>query len=182
MQLISPPPNRLAETQQSRVSLMSAEQRIDPYKSSDETPVKSASEASQHLPLAMASAVFASIVGGIGCGWLIDRLGELGSIALWPLGFAAGTISRKLTVAPSRVAWFQVAACVLAMLIAETCWLHWNTVQGEKGWWESMILLPAFVDDYTVSAVVAATFTAFGCFSAYGTAGRRYRLVREYID
>ncbi len=140
-------------------------------------------KAPRRLPLAMASAVVASIVGGIACGWLIDWLGELGSIALWPLGFAAGTISRKLTVAPSRVAaWCQVAACVVAMLVAETCWLHWNTVQGEKGWWASMMLLPAFVSDYPVSVVLAVAFTAFGCFSAYGTAGRRYRLVREYID
>jgi hypothetical protein len=162
---------------------MSSEERINPNESSEVTPVKPVTEATQRLPLAIASAVVASIVGGIACGWLIDWLGELGSIALWPLGFAAGTISRKLTVAPSRVAaWFQVAACVLAMLIAETCWLHWNTVQGEKGWWVSMTLLPAFVNDYPRATAIAVTFTAFGCFSAYGTAGRRYRLVREYID
>ncbi len=75
-----------------------------------------------------------------------------------------------------------MAACVLAMLVAETCWLHWNTVQGEKGWWVSIAFLPVFVKEYTVSAVLTAAFTAFGCFSAYGAAGRRYRLVRKYID
>jgi len=162
---------------------MSAEQGVDPYKSSDVNRVTSVSESPRRLPLAIVSAVIASIVGGIACGWLIGEIGELGSIALWPLGFVAGTISRKLTVAPSRAsAWCQVAACVLAMFVAEACWLHWNTLQGEKGWWVSMMLLPAFVKDYTVSAVVAGAFTVFGCFSAYGTAGRRYRLVREYID
>jgi len=43
-------------------------------------------------------------------------------------------------------------------------------------------LLRTFLGEYKLFAVAATLFTAFGCVSAYNSAGRRYRLVREYID
>ncbi|HUY35854.1 MAG TPA: hypothetical protein VMV69_24135 [Pirellulales bacterium] len=162
---------------------MSADQEINPHGSAGATPFQLVPEAPRRLSLAIAWAVVVSIVGGVACGWLIGALGEIGSVGLWFLGFLAGTVSRKLTVAPSRVAaCCQVAACMLAMVLAEVCWIHWNTRQGQGGWWVSVTFLPTLVKEYTVAAFLAAIFTAFGCFSAYGIADRRYRLVRQYLD
>jgi hypothetical protein len=163
---------------------MSAEQESKPQGTAGNVRMERIPEAPpRRVPLAIAGAAAVAIVGGVACGCLTGILGEWGFMSLWPLGFIAGTISRRLTVAPSRIAaWCQVAACVLAMLLAVVWWLRWNTVQGEKGWSVSVTYLPTFVEEYTVSAVIAAIAATVGGCSAYSTAGRRYRLVREYID
>jgi hypothetical protein len=67
-------------------------------------------------------------------------------------------------------------------LVAQVCWLRWGTIQGEKGWSACISLMPRYFQDYRDSALIEACCAAFGAFAAFSTAGRRYRLVREYID
>ncbi len=113
-------------------------------------------------------ATLTATIGGYVCGLAISRFGELGSASLWLLGAIAGYVSSKIMNAPSRaVGWGLAVACGLAMLVAETCWIHWKTVQGAEGWWISFALLYTFVQDYQVSALLAAIFTVFGAVSAY---------------
>ena len=124
-----------------------------------------------------------AVGGGFLCGVLVSEFGEFGSIALWGLGALAGFVSRKITVTPCKgVAWGLVVACAIAAVIAETCWLRWNTVPGQEGWLKAISLLPTFVQNYTLSAAMAVLFTAFGASSAFFQAGRRYRRVVVYED
>jgi hypothetical protein len=137
----------------------------------------------RRLPSAIGWAVFVAIAGGFACGWLMTLHPLVGAIALWPLGAVGGNGSRRLTVEPSRLAaWCLVAACIAAMLVAQVCWLHWKTVQGEDGWGAAIKLLGTYFKEYQTSALIEACFAAFGAFAAYSSAGRRYRIVREFID
>lgn len=122
--------------------------------------------------------VICGLGGGIVCGLLIDRYAEVGSVSLWALGALSGFVVRKLIARPSRVVgWSLVAACVTALIVAEVCWLHWNTVQGAEGWWIAVTYLPTFVREKEISAFVAAVFTGLGAWSAYRQVAVRYRLV-----
>lgn len=87
---------------------------------------------------------------------------------MWLLGAVAGYVMRKIMNTPNRlVGWALVIACGAALLIAEACWIHWNTVQGADSWWTAFTLLFTFVQDYQLSALFGAIFTVFGAVSAY---------------
>lgn len=147
-------------------------QTPDPFSSRNSRP------GARNIPFAIAWAVVAGTAGGYVCGLAINEFGRIGSASLWPLGVLAGFVGRKIIAAPSRlVGWVLVAACVCALVVAETCWIHWNIVQGKESWWTAFTLLPAFVREYQIPALFAAIFTCFGASSAYRATAVRYRLV-----
>ena len=132
----------------------------------------------RNVPLAILWAIAVATLGGYICGLAISEFGTFGAISLWGLGAGAGHVGRKLLGAPSRpVAWCLVVACVAALVFAEVSWVHWNTVQGEEGWWAAVGLLPAFVEEYSFSALVGGVFTGMGALSAFQQTARRYRIV-----
>ena len=121
-----------------------------------------------NVPLAIVWTLIIATVGGVACGLLIDRFGELGSISLWAMGALAGYVAQRILGGGSRLVSFAlVASCVSAFVIAETCWIHWNTKQGAESWLAAFALLPTFVKDYEIAALMGAIFTGFGAWSAY---------------
>lgn len=126
------------------------------------------------LPLVIGLALVVAIAGGYACYWPISYYGELGSVSLWLLGAVAGFLGRKIIAGPSRLTgWLLVACCVVAFVIAETCWIRWETKQGAEGWWTSITLLPTFVQLYRRAALAGAIFTLLGSLSAYRQTARR---------
>ena len=118
------------------------------------------------------------VLGGYLVGLLVVQFAELGAISLWGLGVLAGIVSRKITVEPSRVmGWSLVAAVLFAAVFAEVCWIHWKTVGGAESWMAAIKLLPNFVQTYKTAALFAAIAAAFGAYSAFWRAGKRYRTV-----
>lgn len=161
---------------------MSQSEQTDRPFGVNQTPEPSLSGVTQpgakNIPLAIAWAIVAGTAGGYACGLAISRFSEVGGVSLWALGVLAGYVGRRIITAPSRlVGWVLVAACVFALVVAVTCWIHWNTVQGEKSWWTAFTLLPLFVKKYQLAALFAAIFTGFGASSAYRATAVRYRLV-----
>lgn len=117
--------------------------------------------------LAVAWAFIVALVGGYACGWCVSEFAEWGSVSLWALGFVAGLAARRLQLPRRFSAWALAIACIIAYVVAETCWLRWNTKNGNEGWWASVCLWPLFLNDYTISALIGAVFAAFGADSAY---------------
>jgi hypothetical protein len=137
-------------------------------------------KASTSRPLAVSSARRAIAIcwslvvtfgGGVACGWCISHFGWPGAISLTGCGAFAGYISLKITQRPSRVAaWSQAFAICLAYFVAETCWLHWNTRNGEASWWAAVGVWPIFVREYVEPALIGAVCAAFGAWFAYSHA------------
>lgn len=117
-------------------------------------------------------ATIVALAGGAACGWCISKFAEWGSVSLWALGFVAGLAARRLQLEGRFSAWALAIACFVAYAVAETCWLRWNTKNGEEGWWASICLWPMFLNEYTVSALIGAAFAAFGAESAFRQARR----------
>ena len=139
------------------------------------TPMKLA------LLLCWAAAVVC--IGGFAAGLAIVEFGTLGALSLWPVGEAAGFVGRKLVPEKSKLAGvILVVACVGAFVLAETCWIHWDTVQGEASWLASIRLLPAFVQERPRAAVFGCFFCVIGANSAYRRVARRYRIVHVVED
>ena len=131
-----------------------------------------------NLPFVAAWAACVATCGGLACGLAINRFGEFGSVSLWALGALSGYGGRKIIAAPSRsVGWGLVAANLSALVVAEVCWIHWNTVQGAESWWDAVGLFPIFIVEYDRSALIAAVFCIFGAWSAFQQTAIRYRLV-----
>ena len=79
---------------------------------------------------------------------------------------------------PRKVVGYAIAvAVILAMVIAEVCWIRWN-IKGVDSWGAAIALLPQFCQQYQWDAIVAGLATFFGASSAYRRAGVRYRLVQ----
>jgi hypothetical protein len=117
---------------------------------------------------AVAWAIVVGTFGGYACGLAISRFGELGSASLWALGALAGYVGRRILAAPSHwVGCVLAAANVCALVVAEVCWIHWNTIQGAASWQQALALLPTFVRDYELAALIGAVFCGFGAWSAY---------------
>ena len=118
--------------------------------------------------LIIALSILVAHMGGYLCGMAISQWGTTGSLVLWPLGALAGWIGRKLSPTPRLSnAIVLVVGTVLAFLIAEVCWLHWNTKQGAASWLEAVRWLPTFFVEYQVPALIAGFFTAMGALSCY---------------
>ena len=123
----------------------------------------------------MMSVVWALVValaGGAVCGWCIDRLATLGALSLWPLGVVAGYIAARLNISGRFAAWTQVAACLLAFLVAETYWIRSNEADG---WWPAVCYWPTFISDYEVPALVGVACAAFGAEAAFRQTRRARR-------
>jgi len=130
------------------------------------------------VPLVTALALTVAIGGGYACGLAIVQFSELGSVFLWALGAVAGYVGRKIITNPNRaVGWLLACACVLAFVVAETCWIHWETKQGAESWWAAFMLLPTFVQQYQIAALAGSIFTLFGAHSAYRQTATSRRLV-----
>lgn len=122
-------------------------------------------------------------LGGFACGFAITKFGTLGTISLWLLGAAAGFGGQKLVAEKSKLAGLiLVVACVGAFVIAEVCWIRWDTIQGEESWLAAIQLLPTFVQEYTLSALIGGIMCFIGANSAYRQVARRYRIVHIVED
>ena len=113
-----------------------------------------------------------AFAGGLLCGWLIDRYGELGALlSLAACGAFAGYVFRKITQVPSKVAGLclAVAACLM-FFIAETCWIHWNMPDGDVSWRAALGLWPRFIEKFELSALIGAASAGYGAWCAYGYA------------
>ena len=141
-------------------------------------PPGSSRKPPQNVPLAVLWAIVVAVLGGYVCGVALSRFQVFGGIALWGLGALAGCVGRKILGAPSRpVAWCLVAACAVAFVFAEVCWLRWETVQGEEGWWAAAGFFLQFVRQAPVPAFIGGIFTCMGALSAFQQTARRYRIV-----
>ena len=108
-----------------------------------------------------------ALAGGLLCGLMVDQFGSIGSISLWALGFLAGLAAFKLMQSRNNsVACILVVACVLAFLIAEVSWIHWN-IAGAESWMDALAKFPQFLKEFKVDAFIACIFTFFGCQAAY---------------
>ena len=137
----------------------------------------------RNVPLAFLWAIAVAAIGGYLCGMAISEFGRFGAISLWGLGAGAGYVGRKILGAPSRpVAWCLVVACVVAFVFAEVCWLHWNTIQGEAGWWTAAGLFPQFLRQASIPAFIGGIFTFMGALSAFQQTAHRYRIVMVVED
>ena len=122
----------------------------------------------QTLVLQIGWAVVVATLGGFLCALVLDWVGEVGSISLWGLGAFAGFVSWKIAWRRSpAAAWALVVAMIVALLIAETLWIHWNIVQAAESVWTAMSLLPTFFKEYKVAGFVGALMSGFGAYSAY---------------
>ncbi len=131
------------------------------------------------LLIGLALALILAALGGFLCGLAVDRFGQTGSISLWLAGGATGFLARKLLSRPHKaIGWMLAIANVVALVVAEVCWIHWNLVQGSESLLAAIRLLPEFVQSYQVSVLIAGIFTVFGAMSAYRQAGVRYHLVQ----
>lgn len=106
------------------------------------------------------------------------RYGEFGAIGLWGCGVLGGFVARRITGGKSKlVALALVVACLFALLLAETWWIHENWNPPPQDWGTAVGLLPEFAKRFQISALVAALFCAFGAHSGWLQMGRRYRMV-----
>lgn len=115
----------------------------------------------------VAWAIVVAMLGGVACGWCMSKYNDLGAPSLWALGCLAGVTARRLQLSGRFNAWALAIACLVAYGVAETCWLRWNTKNGEEGWWASICLWPLFLNEYTISALIGIVFAAFGAESAF---------------
>lgn len=123
------------------------------------------------VAIATAWAAVVAFGGGFVCGWCVSQFGEFGSLSLAAGGALAGYVSRKITRQPSKLAGAsQVIATCLMFFIAETCWLHWKTRNGEASWAAAISVWPLFIREYQLSALIGAAATAYGAWCAYGYA------------
>jgi len=128
----------------------------------------------------IAWSVVMALGGGLACGWCISRFGELGAVSIVVCGALAGYVSRKIMRHASKAAGIcQAIGVCIAFAIAETCWLHWNTENGEPSWWAAIRVWPLFLSEYTLSALIGAASTAYGAWLAYGYAATPDTRARE---
>ena len=120
--------------------------------------------------IAVVWSVAVALLGGLGCGWCINQFGEFGALSLSANG---GYVSHKITRRASKLAAVsQVIGAGVAFFVAETCWLHWNIVQGEESWGAAVRIWPLFLREYQLSALIGAACTAYGTWCAYDYAMR----------
>lgn len=108
---------------------------------------------------------------GVACGWCVGQFGELGALSLAGFGALSGYLWSRMARSASKLAGGSLAiATAFAFFIAETCWLHWNTRNGEPSWRAAIGVGPLFLREYTLSALIGMASAAYGAWSAYGYA------------
>jgi len=112
-------------------------------------------------------AVIVAFAGGVLCGWIMAEQHKMvGAMLLWPLGVVAGYFGRKVVDGPNRTAGLILCGgCVVACLVADVAWIRWGTFEGEPGWATAIRLLPTFIRDKWLIALVTAMFTLAGILS-----------------
>jgi hypothetical protein len=121
----------------------------------------------QDLVIVVVVALATALGGGCLCGLMIDQFGSLGGISLWALGFIAGLAATKLTQRRSNaMACTLIAACVLAFIVAEVCWIRWN-IRDTETWSAAIAKFPLFLQQFRLDAFIAVIFTFFGCQAVY---------------
>jgi hypothetical protein len=121
--------------------------------------------------IAIGWSLLVALGGGFACGWCISELGTTGAVFLAACGGLAGFVSRKITRRANTLAGIcQAVAICVAFGIAETCWLHWHTRNGQPSWWAAIRVWPIFLREYTIAAGFAAAFAACGAWWAYSLA------------
>lgn len=132
------------------------------------------------------------LIGAIGAGYgvlgiaayvgalAVHGFGEPGLILLWLGGFLSGKAA-LLVLKEARsqpVGWALAVGCFLAVAFIEVYYIRFKIVGGEDGWLASLKMLPRFLQQFKISAIVAIIAATLGAMSAYGQAARRYRYVR----
>lgn len=81
-----------------------------------------------------------------------------------------GWTTRKF-LSPSRfVGYVLISAVILALVVAETCWIKWNIV-GVETWPQAIGKLWLFVQTYQVDSLIAGLMAFFGASSAFRQTG-----------
>jgi len=107
------------------------------------------------------------------------EFGELGMIAVWPIGWAGGFVAAKILAGKSKlVGALLVATCFSIAVIAELNWIHEEIEGADESWSKTISLLPAFVRQFKLAAIVALIFAGFGALSAWRAVTVRYVRVR----
>lgn len=138
----------------------------------DNLPARSCRKVSlPRLTMAIGWALVVAVGGGFLCGLAVSRYGTFGAVGLAVFGVLGGSISHKITRGPSKVAALALLlAMVVAFFVAETCWIRWNTENGELGWWAAITTWPAFIREKELAALIGAACAVWGAWSAYGCA------------
>lgn len=130
------------------------------------------------LGIGFAIALLTIGLGGFLCARAIDNFGEIGAVALWVLGWSAGTAAKQVMSRPRKLVGYALAiAVIIAFLVAEVAWIKWN-IKDVEGWGQAIGLLPMFCQQFQWSALLGAICAFFGASTAYSTAGVRYRIVK----
>ena len=126
------------------------------------------------LLIALGIASIVVLAGGPLTAWLSDPevFGQLGSLALWGLGFLSGWIARQLGVAPhSLAAWVLAIAVIGTAFLSELCWIRWNIV-GAENWQTAISMFPQYLWDFRTSVLITGLIAAFGAFSVFAQVRR----------
>ena len=136
-----------------------------------------------HLGCAILWVAFVLIAGGALTSYGALEYGEWSMFVVWPIGWAGGFVASKILGGKSRlVGGLLVVACFGISLIAEVTWIHEKIVGADESWFKAISLLPAFVRQYWISALMALIFSSFGATSAWRQVSARYAYVRVRID
>lgn len=121
--------------------------------------------------LAVAAYVTALVVG---------RFGEPGLLLIWGSGVLSGVAAKNvLGQSTSRaVGVLLIVGCLLATTYVEVHYIRFHMKQGEDGWLASLKLLPTFLQQFQMSAIVAAVATVLGGMSGYRQVANRWRYIR----
>jgi len=163
----------------------------DPYQPpSQSTPANPAGHGATKRPpnmvrlgCAILWVAFVLIAGGALAGYGVLEFGEWGIFFVWPIGWAGGFVASNILGGKSRlVGGLLVVACFGISLIAEVNWIHEKIVGADENWVKAISLLPAFIRQYRISALMALIFSIFGATSAWHQVSGRYGYVRVRID
>jgi hypothetical protein len=138
-------------------------------------------------------AVVVAVAGGFLTGMLIFKFRMIGAFGLWGVGALGGFVSRKITRTACPIAAYSlIAACFVALALAEANWYRWtytipDPVTGEQRdatLTEALQRTPKFMwQNAPIGLAVGVLCAFFGAQSAYVlAAGRRYRMVAVAED
>lgn len=130
---------------------------------------------------AIAWVVIVLIAGGALASYCVLRFGERGLFVVWPLGWISGVVAAKILGGRSQlVGGLLVVACFGMTTIAEVYWIHEKIDGADESWFKAISLLPAFIQQFQISAFIALVISIIAAISAWRGVAARY--VRVRID
>lgn len=118
-------------------------------------------------------------VGALVASLSLERFGELGMLVIWPIGWSAGLVAKKILGCRSKlVGGLLVTACLAIAVLAEVSWIQANIKDAEDSWFKAVTLLPAFVRQFWFAALTACCASIFGAISGWQQVAVRYVRVR----